>query len=358
VSKLRTECGRPGVHFQGPVAWCQECYDRLRLGEIPRVCEPWDSDTTPLEQRYQALFHAAKVVWRCGITDENEIIPTLAFAARSFELENLDALRERIASTVVGNAEWTDLQDTFRRAFVTFELARVVDGVPIIYSRPFKIMAHTYAATGVVEKITIEVYRRSAKGEEIGTWYDTLLLWHAASYESRQGGVGWQALPGCLQLVVQPRAPATLNPLLGSPIVVNPEKQQLPFPHPDLVAGMCEALIGSISEKKGNTGFAFTLGGRDRGRAFKPDLLVPATVAWYVGGRGRIIRQHDLKPSVAKILNEELIHPCGKVPFNENGWDSGDYRWEFMERVSQPILRVDDEIRRGYFGPLGYIFPK
>ena len=152
VSKLRTECGRPGVHFQGPVVWCQECYDRLRLGEIPRVCEPWDSDTTPLEQRYQVLFHAAKVVWRCGIMDENEIIPTFAFATRSFELENLDALRERIASTVVGNAEWTDLQDTFRRAFVTFELARVVDGVPIIYSRPFKIMAHTYPATGVVEK--------------------------------------------------------------------------------------------------------------------------------------------------------------------------------------------------------------
>lgn len=356
--KLRAECGRPGVHFQGPVVWCQQCYDRLRLGEVPRVCEPWDSDPTPVGERYEALFHAAQAIWRNGITDENKIMPTLAFAARSFELQNLQTLRGRIASATVDDAEWADLQDTFRRAFSTCELVGVVDGVPLIYSRPFKVMAHTYPATGLIEKITIEVYRRSARGKAIGKWYDTLLSRHGVSYEGREGGVGWQALPGCLQLVVQPRAPAALNALLEGRIVVNAEKQKSPFPHPEVIASMCETLVGSVSEKKGNTGFAFILGGRARGRAFKPGLLIPAVVAWYVGGHGRAIRQHDLKPSVARILNKKLIHPCGKVPFNEKGWDSGDYRWEFIERVSQPILRIDDEIRGGYFGPLGYIFPK
>ncbi len=37
---------------------------------------------------------------------------------------------------------------------------------------------------------------------------------------------------------------------------------------------------------------------------------------------------------------------------------SFDHIWELIERISQPILRVDHELREGYFGPLGYIFPK
>jgi hypothetical protein len=35
------------------------------------------------EERYGELFRAAETLWRAGITDENQIIPTLVFAARS-----------------------------------------------------------------------------------------------------------------------------------------------------------------------------------------------------------------------------------------------------------------------------------
>ena len=40
------------------------------------------------------------------------------------------------------------------------------------------------------------------------------------------------------------------------------------------------------------------------------------------------------------------------------GWDSAEYVWEVVERASQPVLRVYHELREGYFGPLGYIFPR
>ncbi len=358
----QTVCGRPVRGFRGPVSWCGECHDLLRSGEVPRVCEPWDADPTPPEERYRELFRAAQTVWRAGIADENQIIATLVFAARSFELQNLGVMREQLAEAEVGSERWKDLKGTFRRAFDTLEILGVQGGVPIIYARPFKLRAHTYPETGIVEKVVIEVYRRSAKGEEIGAWYDALLSEHDVSYESRQGGFGWHASVGCLQMVFHRLAPATLNPMLEGRIEVNAERNDLPFTHPDIVADVCEALIGSVGTRGKGRGFAHLLGGRDRGRAFDPGYLIPAVVAWYVGDRGKVIEQQDLKPEVAGILrdnlDEDLLRPRGKRIFHQKGWDSAEYVWEFIERISQPILRVDHELREGYFGPLGYIFPK
>ena len=87
----------------------------------------------------------------------------------------------------------------------------------------------------------------------------------------------------------------------------------------------------------------------------KPDTGAPKR-------RGKVIKRHDLKPEVARILRDnldnDLLHLRGKNIFHEKGWDSAEYIWELMERVSQPVLRVDHELREGYFGPLGYIFPR
>ena len=78
-----TVCGRPVGGYRGPLSWCGECHGLLQSGEVPRICEPWDADPTPPEERYGELFRAAETISRVGITDENQIIPTLVFAARS-----------------------------------------------------------------------------------------------------------------------------------------------------------------------------------------------------------------------------------------------------------------------------------
>ena len=140
----QTECGKPVRGFRGPVSWCEECEERLRSGEVPRICEPWDMDLTPAEERYRALFQAAQTLRRAGITNEDEIIPTLVFAARTYELTNLRVLGDRLAEAEVGSPGWRFLKGMVRRAFDTFEVLRVQDGVPIFYSRPFKLRAHTY----------------------------------------------------------------------------------------------------------------------------------------------------------------------------------------------------------------------
>ena len=344
------------------MSWCEECDGRLRSGEVPRICEPWDTDPTPPGERYRELFRAAGAVRWAGITDENEIIPTLAFAARSYELTNLSIMRDRLAEAEAGGEEWRILKGTVRWAFDIFEVLRVQDGVPILYFRPFKVRAYTYQETGIVEKVVVEVYGRSAKGEEIGERYDALLSKHGVSYESLQGGFGWHASTGRLRMVFHRLAPKSLAPLLEGRVEVDPERNHLPFPHPDIVANLCEALIGSVGKRGKGSGFASILAGRDRGRPFDAGYLIPAVVAWYVGGRGNVIKQHDLKPKVAKILrdnlDENILSPRGKRLFHGEGWDSGEYIWKVVERISQPILRVDHALREGYFGPLGYIFPE
>jgi hypothetical protein len=222
--KLLTACRKPGIYFQGPVVWCEECYEQLRSGEVPRVCEPWDTDPAPPNERYKELFWAAEALRPAGVTSENEIIPTLALAARSFDLTNLGAMRERFAQAEEGSAEWRDLEGTFRRAFDALEVVRVVEGVPIIFWRPFKLVGYPYKKTGVLEKVVIEVYLRSAKGHEIAERYDRLMSGHGVPYEGGEGNLGWQASTGCLRIVVQPRAPGALSPLLEGRNIVNPER--------------------------------------------------------------------------------------------------------------------------------------
>ena len=103
------------------------------------------------------MFRAAEVLRLAGVTSENEIIPSLAFAARSFELTNLGVMRERFAQAGEDSAEWKVLEGTFRRAFDALEVVRVVDGVPIIFWKPFKLVGYPYEGTSILEKVVIEV---------------------------------------------------------------------------------------------------------------------------------------------------------------------------------------------------------
>jgi len=95
--------------------WCGECHDPFLSGVVPRICEPWDADPAPREERYSEFFRAAETVWRTDIADENQIIPTLVLAARSFELKNLRAIREQLERVEVGSEKWMDLKGLFPR---------------------------------------------------------------------------------------------------------------------------------------------------------------------------------------------------------------------------------------------------
>jgi hypothetical protein len=100
------------------VVWCAECYGRLaEHGEVPRVCEPWDKLRASPKERYEVLFRTARTLWREGIEDEREIIPTLAFAARSFEMRDLKTVRRELAEAHASGEAWGEARARFRASF-------------------------------------------------------------------------------------------------------------------------------------------------------------------------------------------------------------------------------------------------
>ncbi len=89
-------CGKPVRYWQGEAfLFCQECLNQVHAGEPVLPCEPWSDEDPPSEERYEELFRVARVLFEAGITEEAEIIPTLVFAGRRWEMSYLERVRDR-----------------------------------------------------------------------------------------------------------------------------------------------------------------------------------------------------------------------------------------------------------------------
>jgi hypothetical protein len=96
---------------------------------------------------------------------------------------------------------------------------------------------------------------------------------------------------------------------------------------------------------KGN-GLVFTLAGREKGGPTDPENGIPAICAWYLGRRGKLIKQSALKPGVAHILNMGLFEPCGKVQLPDDSWHPGHTIWSTIKVLNPSILRAEHEVRK------------
>ena len=89
-------------------------------------------------------------------------------------------------------------------------------------------------------------------------------------------------------------------------------------------------------------GFRSVLAGRERGKAGKANILLPACVGWYVAGRGDLSEQTEERRRVVRILNRELLVPCGKEPREE----SSSQFWRDVRSVSDAIERLERALQR------------
>ncbi len=83
-SETCASCGKPGVNRlltdKDDVPLCEECSDRLRTGEVVTHFVPTEAEPPPPpEERFGALFEAARALLE-DAAEEDQIIPTLAFA--------------------------------------------------------------------------------------------------------------------------------------------------------------------------------------------------------------------------------------------------------------------------------------
>jgi hypothetical protein len=296
--------------------------------------------------RCDAVFWAAQVLRKSDVTDEVEIIATLAFAAHS-KYESLRDEKNRVT-----------FSRNFTHRYPSFELIRFVEDVPVIRLRKAVAEVVRYTGSELLRRVRLRILSKFADPDEVATLYRRVLQQEnlPVCTDSR-GSVSWQYEDAHLVVDVGPREEIHFTRL--NQFAEYPQTVRFSFPMPNVIAALCEALVG-IPRKPGRDGskemFAVGLGDHGRSKPKKPHTTIPACVAWYVGEReenrqpkeGRL-RPKERRPQVAKMLNRHLF---GNHVLVDAPWSAGDPVWEDAREVGPRfdlaihLLQCDTRFRR------------
>ena len=282
------------------------------------------------------MFWAAMVLFDNEIADEAQIIPTIAFAARTGELGNLNDT-ERCREFVQGFAQ------KYRR----FELTRIVDGVPVLHLRPVVIDVIRYVGSTVPRKIRIERFSRFAEADTVAELYKQTLVEENIHFDACTGGnITWDAEEAHLSILVG--AKRELHPGRVDYCSGYPKGRIYSFPPPNLIRESYLMLLGS-TDKRTFAGYAHGLGDYERPKTKTAEKAIPACVAWYIGERDKTIRPTEQRPRVARILNRHLLRPLGQAELPEDHWRSDDTIWRDAREVSQRLIRAEYFLQQAEF---------
>jgi len=307
-------------------------------------------ENTPPE--HAELFRVARLLFRAGVGEESDIIPTLVFAANVTEMPHLRDISNvtempylhdiRDGLTALADPDrreiWSDLYAQVSESFDSMvTLVGTAEGAPVLRLAPFRMILVTGGHEGI-EEVYIDVFNRSVQAAEIAEKYEKYLKKRNVDVDPNRGTISYKVHEGFIRIVVQPetisvdRADGRILPLrMGPP----------GFPDPLVVAGVYRVLRGSRTEGRFK-GFSSVLAGRERGPSSPADTLIPACVAWYVAGRGEPpIGQTEEKHRVVRMLNQDLLGPCGKEPWP----DSSTTLWRNVRNASDVIERLEQALR-------------
>jgi hypothetical protein len=293
----------------------------------------FNHDGDRLCERCRAVFWTAAVLFDYEITDEAEIVPTIAFAARMGELENLnDAERCR------------EFVQEFAQKYRRFELTEVVDGVPVLRLRPVVIDVVRYVGSTLPRKLQIEILSRFADADKVAELYEQTLAEENIHFDACTGGnITWNAEEAHLSILVG--AKRELHPSRVGYYSAYPKGRIYSFPPPNLIRGLYVALLGS-TDKRTFAGYAYGLGDHERPKTKTAEKAIPACVAWYIGERDETIKPIERRPRVAQILNRHLLRPLGKAELPEDHWRNDDPIWRDAREVSQRLMRAEYFLQR------------
>jgi hypothetical protein len=264
---------------------------------------------------------------KSDVTDEAEIVATLAFAAHS-KHENLRDEKNRVT-----------FSRNFARKYPSFELVRFVEDVPVIRLRKAVAEVIRYAGSELPRRVRLRILSKFADPDEVATLYQRVLVReNLPVFADSRGSVSFGYEDAHLVVDVGPREEIHFTRLRQ--FAEYPQTIRFSFPMSSVIAALCEALVG-IPRKPGRDGskemFAVGLGDHGRSNPKKPHTTIPACVAWYLGEReenrqpkeGRL-RPKDRRPRVAKMLNRHLF---GKHVLVDAPWSPGDSVWEDAREV-------------------------
>jgi hypothetical protein len=339
-------CGRSGaasrlVAEADEVLLCKGCADRLLAGEaigywLPDKAEPLE----PPEERFAELFKAARTLLKEGITEEDRIYPTLAFANELGQGVEVVEQKERLVSAWEGNSDtWTDAVGAFSRRWTSIRPVEGVDGVVVLERVPMSLRIDNYPIQDVevprVIVLTIYPHTKPPTLEQIAAHYASELtaadIPHA---ESTEGRFEFSSRDGHLLIEIHHTRTSIPQDYMG--IMFRNSKPR--FPHPRLVGAFCEMLLGTTSRD----GFVRFLVPRRRGPTPPPDTVIPASVAFYLrdyGGMKEGIEAH-------RLLNEHVLQTHWKTLPEGHSDSVSNKLWQDADKVKNKLLVAAHAIQR------------
>jgi len=165
------KCGELAVGGYGESYFCEAHWEQLHSEGVIDVFSPIVEPPQPPEKSFSELFRAARVLFAYNVIEEEQIVPTLAFANRASALPELQSVKGRFAK--VGDS------DERREEFLIYFYQRFRGLIPVAVSNevlllrrgPMFLNAVRYPGTTVVKEIMIDVFMRSVTTDEVAEHY-------------------------------------------------------------------------------------------------------------------------------------------------------------------------------------------
>ena len=322
-------------------AWCGKYWVPLdHRGLFPR-CEACGADRTqgrralfltkesaePPDVRFAGVFNAARMLVE-DEANEDRVFPTLAWAG----LEVKDGggkrakLRASLTEASVNPGEWELLTRELSGKGGRVRPIEVVGEVLVLERVPVTVKVWE----GPEPEVWIEVMPRSrpASPEEVASLYEQTMSEHGLPCEEERAiSLTSFLTEHHLRLIIRPE-------FLGIHMGDGPPEGLFPSP----------GLVGDVSRGLLEDGLGKRLRGRNSGRGWKPETLVPAIVAFFLRTYGGM----DGRKEVHKLINERVLDPTrkGNVPRLERLPEEGrstsasNQLWDNVRRAHKQLMRT------------------
>jgi hypothetical protein len=264
--------------------FCGECIRRLKEGErLYLVFTSEFEPPGPPEEGFWWLFKAARVLLREGVSDEDQILPTLVFA---HEIDR-GAARGRAATTYENTGlmphEWNTV--------------KTVDGVDILEEEPIradilvKRPAPDKGGEAVPQGVLIQrsFHKKAVEPEHVSSLYAEKLTARGMRFGSApSGAMEYEFVGNRLYLTVQLKKESAVDESI--------------FPTPQLVEQFYCAIRKQFRKRL-----------TAHGRTFEAYNLIPACVAFFLRASGGIGSQKEIH----RLLNDQVF---GEKRLREDGY--------------------------------------
>jgi hypothetical protein len=299
---------------EGPLETCDACQtpaEGMTTHVGDRLCD-----------RCKALFLAAEILFEEQISEESEVIPTMASAWYRGRADS--AIEESWA------LEYAKGLAQFYRGL---GLVGVVAGLPILRIEPTVVWPVRYDGIDLLKEIHIELISNQANSKDIAEQYRLVLLQEGMPSKScTSGKTSWQFVVP--HLLISVGLDEELESGRARRMSDNPTIPRPSFPPPSYVSDECKRLLTLNAQALDRYGYS---------QPMWPKKLIPACAAWCIGANGADEVPKASRPRVAAMLNRHILKASGRsdneLLLGDNS-SNKDTLWRDVPKIAQRMKRM------------------